>query len=161
MAAPTISDALRPLAFLLGRWRGTGTGSYPTIEPFNYREELVFEHVGEPYLLYSQESWDALTGEPVHFERGFLRPGADPGAIELVLAHPIGVTEVSHGRVDGTTLTLEADRDDVGRTATGLHVSGLRRRYATDGDTMTYTLDMATDETAMTLHLEGAARRQP
>jgi hypothetical protein len=97
----------------------------------------------------------------VHFERGFLRPGADLGAIELVLAHPIGVTEVSHGRIDGTTLTLEAGRDDVGRTATGLHVSGLRRRYATDGDTMTYTLDMATDETEMTLHLEGAARRQP
>jgi hypothetical protein len=161
MAAPATSEALRPFAFLLGRWRGTGTGSYPTIEPFTYREELVFEQVGEPYLLYSQESWDALTGEPVHFERGFLRPGADLGAIELVLAHPIGVTEVSHGRVEGTILTLEAGRDDVGRTATGLRVAGLRRRYATDGDTLTYALDMATDEIAMTLHLEGAARRQP
>ena len=36
-----------------------------------------FDHVGEPYLLYVQESWSP-EGEPVHFERGFLRPGAGP-----------------------------------------------------------------------------------
>jgi nitrobindin-like protein len=159
MGAPELHDDLRPLAFLLGTWRGTGAGDYPTVEAFGYREEIVFEHVGEPYLLYRQASWDDATGEPVHFERGFLRPGAAPGAVEFVLAHPIGVAEVAHGRVDATSIDLEAPSDGVGRTATGLHVTGLRRRYRVDGDAMTYELDMATDETAMTLHLEGAVRR--
>jgi len=158
---PAIPDVLRPLAFLLGIWSGTGAGGYPTLEPFAYREELRFEHVGEPYLLYTQESWDATTGEPVHFERGFLRPGVEPDGAELVLAHPIGVTEVGHGRVKGTSLSVEAGPSEVGRTETGLHVAGLRRRYTVDGDELTYELDMATDETPMTLHLEGTARRRP
>ena len=144
MVAPTISDALRPLAFLLGRWRGTGTGSYPTIEPFSYSEELVFEHVGEPYLLYSQESWDAITGEPVHFERGFLRPGADPGTIELVLAHPIGVTEVEprpRGRDDpdagGGSRGRGPDGDRAARVGASETLRHRRRRddlHARHGD---------------------------
>ena len=73
-----------------------------------YREELVFEHVGEPYLLYRQESWDLADGAPVHFERGFLRPGEAAGSLELCLAHPLGLTEVAHGAVRGTTLEFTA-----------------------------------------------------
>ena len=114
------------MAFLLGRWRGTGTGSYPTIEPFTYREELLFEQVGEPYLLYSQESWDAVTGDPSTSSGGSCGPAPTSVRSSSCSRIPIGVTEMSHGRVDGTILTLEAGRDDVGRTATGLHVAGLR-----------------------------------
>ena len=98
----------RRFAFLLGTWRGEGTGGFPTIDDFAYREEILFEHVGDPFLLYRQESWDLTTGAPVHFERGFLRPGEHAGDLELCLAHPIGVTEVAHGRLDGHDLTFKA-----------------------------------------------------
>jgi hypothetical protein len=156
--ATALHADIASLAFLLGTWRGEGTGGYPTIEPFRYREELAFEHVGDSFLLYRQESW-SQTDEPVHFERGFLRPGATPGSLELVLAHPIGVTEVAHGRLDGTVFDLTATAEGIARAESGLGVQGLRRRYRVDGDELTYQLEMATTDTPMTLHLEATLRR--
>jgi THAP4-like, heme-binding beta-barrel domain len=148
---------LMPFAFLLGTWRGEGAGRYPTVEPFRYGEEIVFEDVRDTFLLYGQRSWSLDDGSPVHFERGFLRPGGG-GALELVLAHPIGVTEVAHGRLDGTTIELATGDGDVRRTRTGLDVTGLVRRYRVQGDVLTYRLDMATERTPMSLHLEAELR---
>lgn len=149
---------LEPLAFLLGTWRGEGDGEYPTIDPFRYGEEMVFEHVGDPFLLYRQSSWmldDERT--PLHFERGFLRPGAEPGSVELALAHPLGLTEISQGGIDGPDIVFASD--SMGRSHTGSAVTGLARRYRVEGDRLTYELDMAMDETPMTRHLVAELRR--
>jgi THAP4-like, heme-binding beta-barrel domain len=149
-----------PLAFLVGTWRGEGLGEYPTIEPFRYGEELSFEHVGDAYLVYSERSWLSEDGSPLHLERGFLRPGAD-GALELTLAHPLGLTEVSEGSLDGTSFELITIEGGVGRTTTGMDVTALTRRYRVDGPTLVYELDMATETTAMTRHLAAILRREP
>ena len=151
-----LDEHLGPLVFLLGTWRGEGTGEYPTIEPFDYEEELRFEHVGDAFLLYQQASWSPADGGPIHFERGFLRPG-EPGRIELMLAHPIGLTEIAEGTLDGTAFELTST--DVGRTTTGLTTTSVIRRYQVDGDVMRYRTDMATDETPMALHLEAELHR--
>jgi hypothetical protein len=156
--ATALHEDVASLAFLLGTWRGEGTGGYPTIQPFSYREEMVFEHVGDPFLLYRQESWGPES-EPVHFERGFLRPGGAPGSLELCLAHPIGVTEIAHGALDGAAFELAATEDEIVRAETGLDVRGVRRRYRVAGDELTYRLDMATGDTPMTLHLQATLRR--
>jgi THAP4-like, heme-binding beta-barrel domain len=157
MAASLHAD-VAALSFLLGTWRGSGTGGYPTIQPFEYREELEFEHVGDAFLLYRQESWSP-DDEPVHFERGFLRPGGSPSSVELCLAHPIGVTEVAHGTLVGTTLEFAATPRDVARTHTGMEVRGVARRYRVERDELSYQLDLATAETPMALHLEATLRR--
>ena len=41
---PAPHPAVAPLAFLLGKWRGEGEGSFPTISSFRYGEELLFSH---------------------------------------------------------------------------------------------------------------------
>jgi hypothetical protein len=153
---PALHDDLQPLAFLLGTWHGHGSGGYPTIEPFDYEEEMRFDHVGDTFLLYQQSSWSPADGGPIHFERGFLRPG-EPGRLEFTLAHPIGLTEVAEGTLDGTAFELTSTA--VGRTTTGLSTTAVIRRYRVDGDVMHYRTDMATDDTAMALHLEAELRR--
>lgn len=157
---PDLHPDVEPLAFLVGTWRGEGLGEYPTIEPFRYGEELSFEHVGDDYLTYTQRSWRLDDGSPVHLERGFLRPGAE-GALELTLAHPLGLTEISEGTLDGTSFALATIAGGIGRTTTGMAVTDLSRRYRVDGPTLVYELDMATEDTAMTRHLAAVLRRQP
>lgn len=147
---------LEPLAFLLGVWRGTGTGEYPTIEPFGYGEEMAFEHVGDAFLLYSQRSWLLSDASPLHFERGFLRPGTR-GRVELALAHPLGLTEVSEGDLDGPTIELAST--SVARTPTGSAVTALVRRYRVSGEVLRYELDMQMDGVAMSRHLTAQLRR--
>jgi hypothetical protein len=159
MEAVAQDDGFAGLAFLLGTWRGSGEGEYPTIEPFGYEEEISVEYIGDTFLVYTQRSWSD-DGAPIHLERGFLRPGAD-GEVELTLAHPLGLVEVAHGRPVGDRVTFETAEGGVGRTRTGSDVTGVVRRYAVDDDTLSYEVDMATERTEMTIHLRGALRRQP
>jgi THAP4-like, heme-binding beta-barrel domain len=98
-----LHEDLAELAFLLGAWKGTGEGVWPPGDPFAYVEDLSFEDVGDTFLVYTQRSWSPEDGSPIHLERGFLRPSG-PGRVELVLAHPIGITEVSVGRVEGSVV---------------------------------------------------------
>jgi hypothetical protein len=146
------------LAFLLGIWRGEGTGQYPTIDPFTYREEIAFEHVGDAFLLYRGSSW-AADGSPLHFERGFLRSGG-PGEVELCLAHPLGLTEVAHGRVSGGSIRLRTREDGaVVRTRTGSAVTALERRYVVEDGTLVYEVDMEMEGTPLVLHTTSRLRR--
>ena len=71
VAPPEPHPALEPLTFLLGTWRGGGAGHYPTIEPFEYVEEISFVHVGKPWLLYTQRTRHAVEDRPLHAETGY------------------------------------------------------------------------------------------
>ena len=50
---------VEPLEWLIGKWRceNTGNGQFPTIQSFNYGEELVFSNVGQPVLNVSSFTW--------------------------------------------------------------------------------------------------------
>jgi THAP4-like, heme-binding beta-barrel domain len=152
---PGLHPALEPMSFLLGAWSGEGDGVYPGIEPFRYREELSFGHVGDAFLLLTGSAW-TLDGAPLHFERGTIRPVGE-GAVDLALAHPIGVAEVAEGTLDGTTLWFRST--GVVRTATGLPVTEIERRYRLEDGALAYELDMATDGVARTFHVRGALTR--
>ena len=39
---PELAPELAPLAWLLGTWEGAGVGGYPTIESFNFGQQVVF-----------------------------------------------------------------------------------------------------------------------
>jgi hypothetical protein len=156
MADPELHPDCEPLAFLLGTWRGEGDGWWPSTEPFRYGEEMTFEHVGDPFLMYSQRSWLAADGSPLHFERGFFRP-AGPGRLEIVLAHPLGIAEVAEGTLSETVIDVAST--SVTFTTTGSPVTELRRRMEASGEILTYRLDMAMRDIELTRHLQAELKR--
>jgi hypothetical protein len=151
MATPSQLHAdLAELAFLLGDWSGTGEGVWPPGERFDYAEDVTFEFVGDPFLLYAQRSWSLDDGSPIHFERGFLRP-AGPGIVELLLAHPIGITEVAVGTVDEGLIELSSTRRLA--RADGQPVTELRRRIQGRDDELSFELQMATEGVELQWHV--------
>jgi hypothetical protein len=144
------------LSFLLGTWRGSGHQEYPTVDDADYEEELTFSTRGDPFLTYVQRAWSPVSGATLHAESGFWRPG-EHDVLEVCLGHPLGLTEVSEGTIEGTTIELRSR--SIGRATTGEPVSGVKRRYVAEGDTMRYDLWMALDSVAMTHHLSATLFR--
>ena len=154
---PELHGELAHLAFLLGHWVGEGAGEYPTIDDFEYREQVWFEHVGKPFLTYRQATRDAATGLPLHAESGYLRPvGRD--RIELVLSQPSGIVELHEGTVAGQQLRLHSTL--VVTTATAKEVTEVRRSLDVVDDELTYNLSMAAVGQPLTHHLRATLRRQ-
>jgi THAP4-like, heme-binding beta-barrel domain len=159
--APELHPDLQELAPLLGAWEGRGSGEYPTIEPFEYLEEVAFSHVGKPFLVYGQKTRATSDGKPLHAETGYLRVPR-PGHIELVLAHPSGITEIDVGTYTaaGTTIELEMTASNIALTPTAKEVTAIGRRFRVDGDELTYSLQMRAVGQQLQHHLAAVLHRK-
>lgn len=147
---------LHELAFLVGTWKGTGHGEYPTIDPFDYHEEITISQLpAKPALTYQQRTRNAATGEPLHSEFGYFRWGG-AGRAELLLVQPTGIAEVHGGTIDGTHLHLRALA--VARTPTAVEVEDVERHIVVDADLMTYRMSMAAVGHPLQVHLRATLR---
>ena len=171
-----LHPAVDHLAPLLGTWRGGGRGDYPTIEAFEYAEEVTIGHVGKPFLAYTQRTRGA-DGAPLHAESGYLRPAGERG-LELLVVHPSGIAELLVGEVTVTHYGLlvvlhagaggEAGAGPENRVGpagrvflapTAKQVDATERRISVDGDTMHYEVHMAAVGEPLTPHLEATLHR--
>ena len=156
-----LHPSVAALAPLLGVWAGQGSGEYPTIESFGYSEEVTFGHLGKPFLSYVQRTRASDDGRPLHGEVGYLRvPSAN--RVELVLAHPTGVTEIEEGTltVRGTTIEMDLVATTIGRTASAKEVTALGRSIRVDGDELTYTVYMGAVGQPLQQHLTATLHRK-
>ena len=150
--------ALAPLEFLIGTWTGSGHGVYPTIESFDYDEEITIAPLGpKPMLRYSQLTWKPGTREPMHSEVGYLRP-VDADTAELVIAQPTGVTEIHAGSITGRR--IEFRTVSVGLAPTAKEVSTVERRLEVTGDRLSYELWMGAVGQPHQIHLAATLERQ-
>ncbi len=146
------------LSFLLGKWQGEGTGEYPTIQPFAFREELLFECNGKPFLSYSQKTWSLEDDSPMHSETGFLRlAGPAPRRLEIVVAHSTGLVEVSEGILEPGKIELIST--NVHGTSTAKTVTAIGRSIIVTGDIFKYRLRMAAGGLPAHHHLSGELQK--
>ncbi len=135
---------LTPIAFLLGHWHGNGHGDYPTIDAFQFGQEVAFTHDGRPFLHYFSRTWlldaDGNDGRPLALETGFVRPRPG-GAVELLLTHPTGFVEIYHGTVEGAKVELSTDA--VVRTESAKEYTAGQRLYGLVEGDLLWTFDMA------------------
>ena len=152
---PPLAAEISHLAFLLGTWRGKGSGSYPTIDDFDYTEETVFGHVGKPFLTFVQRTRH-LDGTPLHTESGYIRPVGTERA-EFVLSIPSGIMESLEGTVTDTSLDFASVH--VLSSSTAKSVTTTTRTYSVDGETLTYGVSMAAVGEPLTHHLHATLHR--
>ena len=151
-----LPPAMAPLALLLGTWSGHGHGEYPTIDPFDYEEMVSFSHVGKPFVSYAQRTADAGDGRPLHAEVGYLRM-ARRSWVELVVAHPTGIVELSEGTFDGSAIRLCSKV--VAGTGSAKEVSAIERDIFVEGDVLEYSVRMAAVGVPLTHHLRARLER--
>lgn len=150
-----------PIAWLLGTWQGNGHGDYPTIEPFQFGQEVIFTHDGRPFFHYMSRAWIVdEQGNKVRdaaIETGFFRPKAE-GNLEVVLTHNTGFIEIWYGHADGPKLEIATDA--VGRTETAKEVTAGHRLYGLVEGDLLWTYDMAAVGQKLQPHLWGRLVRQ-
>ena len=152
---------LNPLAWMVGTWRGKGRGDYPTIDSFEFAQEVVFNHDGRPFLSYYSRSW-ILDSEgeilrPGGSETGFwrIKPG---NVLEVVLAHNTGIAEGWVGTFDGPKIQLVLDQGYSAPTAK--IVTEGARLYGLVAGELFFAYDMATNSQELQAHIWSSLERQ-
>ena len=131
---------------------------YPTITSFDYGEEIRFGEIpGKPFLTYQQRTWALDDQRPLHAETGYWRPKPD-GRLEVVLAHPTGVSEIEEGTLEGTVIDLTAT--SIGLATTAKEVKGLTRRFELVGsDVLRYEVQLEAAGQPLQGHLTASLHR--
>jgi hypothetical protein len=164
---PDLHPALLALLPFIGVWRGRGAGEYPTIDSFEYAQEIRIRHDGRPFLFYEARSWlvkpeDGTPIRPASREVGWWRPimgenGRATDELEALLCTPTGIMELYIGKV--TNVRIEMATDAVLRTSTAKEVTAGKRLYGIVDRDLLYAQDMAAVGQPLTPHLAAKLTR--
>ena len=146
---PDLPPALLALLPYIGQWRGRGRGGYPSIDDFDYAQEVTISHDGRPFLRYESRAWlldeESKPVRPAGREFGWWRPvlrdDVATDELEVTMMTPTGVMELYLGRVTGTQVELATDA--VLRTATAKEVTAGQRLFGIVDGALLYAQEMA------------------
>lgn len=158
-----IHESLAPVSFLVGKWQTVdmAKGVYPTIEPFQYHEEIEFVSVGQPVLNYYSKTRHSVSLKPMHLESGYLRVKPGTSEVAFMVAHNFGLTSMEEGYAIDNILSLESK--DILRMSFGKDpaVAKICRSYTYDenADELNFCLKMETTNTPLQDHLSATYKR--
>ncbi len=155
-------DVAAIVAELVGTWTGTGSGQYPTIESFRYRETTeIVERDDHPALRFEQRAYRLTAdGEVVsHWETGLLRLSSDGSARLHDAQGGRSETMAGHWRRDGRAWLISL-------TSTGYagddRVVASTREFRVRPAELEYEMRMETTATRrMSLHLSATLSKTP
>ena len=160
---PNIHPNCAPLAWLIGTWAGNGHGEYPTIDDFQFGQEVLFQQDGRPFIHFMSRSW-IVDAQGNHVreaaqETGFIRPQEDR-TLEVVMAHNTGFVEIWHGELHEEQPRFEIVSDTVARTGTAKEYAGGKRLYGYVNGDLLYAFDMAAMGQPLQPHTHAQLKRQ-
>ena len=155
-----LNPALTPVAWLLGRWEGTGRASYPDTDDVEFGQQIDFADNGGDYLHYLSQTFElddeGKASKPLSMETGFWRPQPD-GGLEVILCQPGGYAEVWYGQISGAKIELATDA--ILRSVTAAEYTAGQRLYGyVEGDLL-WTFDKAADGHPLQNHQWGRLQR--
>ncbi len=144
-----LAPEVYPLAWLVGRWRGTGEVDYPQVPRCEVTVEVDVESDGGPYLMWAATMRLAGEDETWASERGYWRVppdrpedlAADRFPVELLLADPSGHLTLYAGAVGNGRIDLVSDL--VARTPDAIELTAGRRLFGLVGGELMWTWDIA------------------
>ncbi|XP_054977706.1 peroxynitrite isomerase THAP4 isoform X1 [Sorex araneus] len=159
---PQMNPAVEPLSWMLGTWLSDppGTGTFPTLQPFQYLEEAHISHVGQPMLNFSFNAFHPDTHKPLHRECGFIRLQPNTNKAAFISAQNTGIVEVEEGEVNGQELCIASHSIARVSFAKEPHVQQITRRFRLNSEgKLEQTVSMATITQPMTQHLHITYRK--
>lgn len=146
-----LAPEVYPLAWLVGRWRGTGEVAYPNIPRTPTVQDVVVDHDGGPYLRWAvttsivdgdeERVWGTETGFwRVPPERPDGLP-ADRYPVELLLTDPAGHLTLYAGAVGNGRIDLASDL--IARTPDAAEVGAATRLLGLVHGELMWTWDIA------------------
>ncbi|MDO8106437.1 FABP family protein [Isoptericola sp. b441] len=144
-----LAPEVYPLAWLVGRWRGTGEVSYPQVPRVEVTGQVEVDHDGGPYLTWRSTLTLAGSDRVWGTEQGFWRVPADRPddlgegqfPVELMLTDPAGYLTLYAGVVAGGRIDLASDL--MARTPDAAELTAATRLLGlVDGELM-WTWDIA------------------
>ncbi len=143
-----LNPALVGLAWLRGRWEGTGYREWPGEDKIRFAQQVDFSDNGGDYLHYLAQSFevddDGKPTRPLMMETGFWRPLAD-GTVDVVMCAPEGFAEVWYGKLQPGRVDLVTDAVVRSPDAAVAYTAG-RRLYGTVEGKLMYSFDRATED---------------
>lgn len=143
-----LHPALAPVAWLRGRWEGTGYRQWPGQGRSEFHCQIEFSDNGGPFLHYLCQTFvvdaELMPTAPLWMEGGFWRPLED-GAIEVSLSTEDGFAELQYGTVKPGRLDLVTDAVVRPPQAAEQYTAG-RRMYGNVDGKLLWSFERATTE---------------
>lgn len=157
-----LNPALVGLAWLRGRWEGTGYREWPGEEKIQFAQQVDFAENGGDYLHYLSQTFevdaDGAPVRPLAMETGFWRPLAD-GTVDVMMCSPEGFAEIWYGKL--TPGRVDLITDAVARTPDApVKYSAGRRLYGTVEGKLMYSFDRATEDVPLRPYLWATLERR-
>ncbi|QIX25509.1 FABP family protein [Nocardioides sp. JQ2195] len=150
-----------PIAWMLGTWRGNGHGDYPTIDKFEFGQELIFTHDGRPFFHYMARAWvvddEGSKVRDAAVETGFVRCRPE-GKVEVVMTHNTGFVEVWYGTAGEARMEIATDA--IVRTESAKEYTAGKRLYGNVEGDLLYAFDMAAMGQPLQPHIWARLQRQ-